>query len=351
MKKIFKKSRRKGNGAKILVWILLILLSLVVMYWAKSHEQFGQKRFVHFSLPYCREPLFFSPKKITSPMQDIKGWVEFKDTDLGFLIKKPETWKIDNSCGAHACVNSPDLFFPEHGGQPQGGRITITRVPKTHNFEEQPFYYGRVPTNIYSFAQALFSCHFVEINGAHAVQQIVDKPERRLVYFIEGDFYIYIVEPQVFFQNTTLENTLSAILASFTPVLLQDTKATDPYTGNPSPQVPYKGLDFPEVDISSTRQIADEFSRVDMQLGERIKGYTFLANYGEKIEFTMIVPGSINMMNDTTMELYSYGPTVLRGENRLEWRPPVTGRYFLVVKDVSGNMVSRSYLLRIGVSY
>jgi hypothetical protein len=328
---------------KIITGILLIFLVVVGLTWIKQHEKFGFQRFVDFTLPTCREPLFVMSQKLSLKQLPL-DWEIYKDEVLGYQINKPIDWTVDRSCGAQACINSADLKFYD-SGKPTGGRIQVRKVSASHNFSRESFSYSN-PTTVLEYVGEMFKCSFVDINGLHGIRQISYGAEKHQVYFVESGNNIYIIEPQMYSQSTVLQQSLDSVLSSFSTIAIVPGPIGDTgaYNGIPSPQVPYENIVFNDINVHIARQTNGEL-KSDIPFN----GFTFAAFEGETIVFTSLLPGSMNHADFVEMELYSYGPTVIKRQSYLEFTVPVTGRYFLVVKGKSGANNLGKYYLRIDI--
>lgn len=342
MKKNVKKTApRKLRGFHLVVIALLLLIGAIGYYRAKIHEQFGLKRFTSFTHPFCMEPLMNVPVALETRFPG-QSWDVFADPELGVELQIPVDWKVTYDCPTHMCTSSQD-FDGTHGQI-----VRIARIDSRIGFPYEHFYFARQPTNILSYLLGQKDCAYVKVGNLYGIRQFDRTSYRRTIYALDAGVSTYILTTENFDNDEKADKTLEAVVSNFVAIPIEPKIVGDlgPYRGIPSPRVVYKTLEFKDVDIYSSRQIDGKLVSENRKSDGGLRGYTFAAYKGDKIEFTLIVPGSINVLSDASLELYSYGPTVLRGEGRLEWRVPVTGRYFLVVKDASNKIQDRTYWLR-----
>lgn len=332
-------AKRNARGFHYLVLIFILLIGIIGYYWAKTHEQFGLKRFTSFIHPYCMDPLINRQAVLQTTFSG-QSWDVFADKDVGIELRTPADWWVSDDCRAHMCASSPD--FDGKNGQ----IVRITRVDKRLEFPFEQFYFGRQPTNSISYLFGQRDCAYVEIGGLHGIRQRDSTPYKRSIYALDADAAAYILTTENFDNDAIGDQNLEAVVSNFRniPVESKFVGSLDSYTGVPSPMVPDKNIYFEDRDMYERALIQGEFSET------KVKGYTFTAFKGDVITFELIVPASINPMPDTRLEVYSYGPSVLQSAGQLEWRVPVTGRYFLVVKDVSNMKDLRAFWLRTRIS-
>lgn len=312
-----------------------MMLLVVGYYWAKVHERFGLKRFTTFAHPYCMEPFMNNPKLLSWEGLG-EGWDVVADKEIGVELHVPAEFMISSiECRTHMCLRSPD--YDGNTGQ----LVTLTRVDKRLGFPYEQYFYGSAPTGVVSYLLNQKNCSYVKIGEHNGIRQKDREALNRNVYAIDADNASYIITTENPSHERNWDAALSAVVANFRVIPVEPKYVGDisPYTGAYSTRIPYKNITFDEHDIYEDRQISESFSP------SKILGITFIAYKGDLINMELIVPGTINVMSDVYIELYSYGPTVLRGEGYLEWRAPVTGRYYLVLKDGS-TTPTRSYWLR-----
>lgn len=105
------------------------------------------------------------------------------------------------------------------------------------------------------------------------------------------------------------------------------------YRGQISPRVPYKGLEFYEIDVHNFSPLVGQLEVTDYHYGGSVfDGYTFVANEREDFEFVAEEDRNSNPASFINTELYGWGPTVIKMDTVIGWGVPATTRYFYVVK-------------------
>lgn len=120
-----------------------------------------------------------------------------------------------------------------------------------------------------------------------------------------------------------------------TPFITTDLSEYSYYQGQVSPRVPYKGLQFLEVDPYDFTPIRDSLDKNDYHFeGYVVHGYTFTAKKGDTFDFYAKEehPWDDPTRSFIETELYGWGPTVIKMGTRIGWGVPVDGRYFYVVR-------------------
>lgn len=332
--------KRTVRGLHVIIVILLLLLGIAGYYRAKVTERFGLKRFTSFTHPYCMEPLIniFEP---LSQEELGEGWDVVVDKEIGVELHVPAELLISAiECRTHLCLRSRD--YNGNAGQ----LVTLTRVDKRLGFPYEQYFYDILPTSIASYFLQQKNCSYGKVGEYHSIRQKDREKLNRYVYAIDADEAAYIISTENPSHDRNWDRSLTAIVANFRTIPIESKEIGNmgPYTGVYSPRIPYKNIVFDERDVYEDRQINGTF------FSSKIQGITFIAYKGDLINMEMIVPGTINVMTEVNIEIYSYGPTVLKGEGRLEWRAPVTGRYFLVAKDTLREAQGRPYWLRTKIS-
>lgn len=118
-----------------------------------------------------------------------------------------------------------------------------------------------------------------------------------------------------------------------TPTPIKQVDSQGYYLGQISPQVPYKDLQFLEIDIHNFKPLYGQLDENDYHYGESVMdGYTFMAKKGEDFEFIAREDRSSNPASFIDTEFYGWGPTVTTGNTTIGTGIPATTRYFYVVK-------------------
>ena len=310
--------RKKLRFFHTTVSVLIIMIVITGYYWTKVHEKYGLKRFTSFTHPYCMEPFVNFSKELSKKGLG-NAWDVIADKEIGVEMHIPAEWFATANCRAHLCVSSPTF-----DGK-QGQVVNIIRIDRRLGFPYEHYYADTQPANILAFLLGQKNCAYVKVGDLNGIRQTDREQLRRFVYAIDAASSSYIITTENVSRDSNADRMLEAIVANFRAIPIESKYVGDmrPYTGEFSPKVPYKNIVFDQRDVYEEKQIAGEFSET------KIHGFTFTAFKGDMINFELLVPGSINPMSDTRIEIYSYGPTVLKGDSRLEWRVPVTGRYFL----------------------
>lgn len=179
-----------------------------------------------------------------------------------------------------------------------------------------------------------------EINNRTFYKTIIEDVQiSKYVYgYITGEheYILFELFPYVKDQADDLM-TLRKMLASYTAlpkaIDYERLSSLPTYKGEVSPQVPYKGLVFKEIDIHHFANLRASLDQTDYQEKDAVfDGYTFTANQGENFEFLSEEDFASNPGSFIRTELYGYGPTVVKMETRIGWGVPTTGRYFYVIK-------------------
>lgn len=307
--------------------ILIVCCVATFLYWAKLHDKFGLSGFSRIQLEQCREPLFIVPKQLSIGTSSIQNPKVISSDELGFRMTIPGDWVRNDSCREEYCVNNPNIQF--HGYGKNGAAIGITSYSR---HASMPDHSGKPVTNITGFLKRVYGCSYGTLGIHPVVIHTVAYPDYTTKYY-------YIETPQLFYEvgvtvlspeYKTLSDEIVGSLEFYTgaPTFIG---SMDAYTGVPSPQVPYHGIEFQDIDIYSHSVIRGGVFKTIQAYSESFAAYTFVAFKGDVVTFTVRKPISLDGI-DATVELYSYGPTVLRHESNLEMRVPVAGRYFLVLK-------------------
>jgi|GEM_PF-2760671 len=302
----------------IVFFILFLLLSVFIFqYLARIHNEFGFRQFSNLSIESCREPLILHPDIFSNNTIILDDWNKNEIKESGFSLITPNSWKVDNSCGKPFCVSSPDIsFYPVE----KGARISVTMYLKTLKLPSENW---MNPDNLYEVLQSFFSCKYLTLNDQPTISSPTNKEKTRTAYYVEGKEANYILITEVW--SPELESVTRDILKTFTsgPIQEKIIGNTGPYNRMPPSNIPYR-ISFEDMQIQNKKVLNGIFS-------SKTIGYTFTANKNDFMTFRLLEQTNIDMLSETSMELYGYGPTAIKKENYLEFRVPITGRYFLVL--------------------
>ena len=332
-----KKNKKSIFRTLITITLLLVinaLISYLVYYGLKTNRLFGLKGYLDFSLPRCHEPLFFkSNDKRTTDNDIATGWKLYKNENQGYSLKVPSDWEIakDWECTPEyrdGCFRSKDKNL----------QISVLAVERNFDFKGEflnwPLYYPD------SKLTQPFSCEFPTINDYKAIERFIGRPKFDnyfLQTLIDTGEKIYIFNQELKTNDQAAKKILQNITSTFRHLTTPEVQTpVEPYNGIPSPQVPYKGLSFTEIDAYSTKDLTAEFSESDYHYqGMPIDGYTFIAYKDDFLDFRVLWPSDGKVQRNLApiyTELYAYGPTVIAKEGVFDFEVPQTGRYFLVIK-------------------
>jgi hypothetical protein len=320
--------------------VISLLALLVVYYWARINNKFGLKSFTQFTLEQCREPIILIPKAYTDSMSADNQWKHVEDSELGISFTAPADWTIDSSCGKPFCLKSPNLNYSTVN---TGARISVVMYPKN---QQLPGGTWKLPNNLFDQLQSFFSCNYFLLNGQPVIGTRNENFKDFTVSYVEGNQANYVIQKEIWSDDmTSVTNQIFQTFRSI-PIKEKIVGNTGPYDGIPSPVIPYSSMQFQDIPIQNIQSVKGNFQTINTPEHLNLAGYTFVAHKYDAVSFQLFDANGINGFSDAEMELYGYGPTVLRGETYMEFRAPITGRYFLVVRNLT-SIANASFQLNI----
>lgn len=347
-------SKRSILSKPSLIIIIALILTLLfsIIYYLKSNNIL-LKSYVNFKIPSCLEPIWVSSESVDSKIE-LTEWPEYAG-DAGYTINVPKNWNEIKDCNEFdKCFKSDDINY---GGNPtkrgvwlsNGINLSIRFVDKNYDFG------GRYMIDVYGkLIESLkdVNCSYFNING----NKVVDRSEKnrnKRVVFVESNNGVYILEFDYADESSKTNDEINNVISSFKttiPVEVKNKESVLPYSGVPSPRVPYKKLNFEVIDVYKTKPVQQSFNNQDYTIdGLAVDGFTFVADKGDVINIIGKDGGNTGNGIDIRLELYSYGPTVIRSESFSSFKVPVTGRYFLVVKSTQDSK-DKDYSLEFRIS-
>lgn len=337
--------------------ILIFILIASTYYIFRMKQMLGFKRYVEFNVTQCIEPLLFLSRSKTKETAQIPSeWETHTNKDIGYSIYIPNDWIVKNTDCMSAygeCVYSPksevhptSIFPPSL--YVTGGRLDIRRFDKNYDFEKLSW--DIIPHNFLDFLK--IQCDYYKLNNLKAVERRRTHKKGHRDIFIDAGKYVYVLDLEIGPEDNESLEIFQKIISSFTYIGIEERPNIEvaPYSGKPWQSVPYQGLNFIEIDIYNLKQRAGELEDLDYhQDNLPLDGYTFVAYEGDGLNFIVDELRWLTPKNELSVrtELYGYGPTVVRGDSRIGWKVPVTGRYFWVIKSSGTNDIYGKYELTI----
>ena len=284
-----------------------------------------------------------SPMKATpTPANAIRSdWKTYTNDLYGYTIKFPKNWvPVEHASN----VQNVDSWKAPDGSTIQ---ILVTELESSLTLDQYLERLDQTNSTGWEGKPAVNVIHVkrgLTVGSEPAVQRTEDMLAAGFTTtstYVKNGKYVYSLRilpgGEGNISNSQAAAQYDATLASFLFPVVTPTEAESVeggyYTGEISSRVPYKGLQFKDIDIHRFQPLEAELSKTDFHFGDAVfDGYTFVATKGEDFEFIAFEDRASNPGSFIDTELYGYGPTVIKMDTTIGWGVPANGRYFYVVK-------------------